>query len=130
MLGRVGVRASFFVIGRYVRECAGLVREIRPSGETAWEFIPVEELPDYKVTGLQTATRLANGNTLLNNWLNQWSTTSDPSSAPVQAWEVSPEKKVVWALRSWREPNLGPATTIQLLDEASAPEKVHFGSIR
>jgi PQQ-like domain len=108
----------------------GLVREISPGGETVWEFTPVFDLPDYKVTGLQTATRLPNGNTLLNNWLNQWSSTIDPKTAPVQAWEVTPDKKVVWALRSWSNPNLGPATTIQLLDEPSAPENVHFGSIK
>jgi hypothetical protein len=49
----------------------------------------------------------------------------------VQAWEVTPDKKVVWALRSWTDPtNLGPSTTIQLLDEPSAPEAVHFGDIK
>jgi outer membrane protein assembly factor BamB len=108
----------------------GLVREISALGETVWEFTPVLDLPDYKVTGLQTATRLASGNTLLNNWLNQWNTSIDANTAPVQAWEVTPDKKVVWALRSWANPNLGPATTIQLLDEPGAPENVHFGTIR
>jgi hypothetical protein len=108
----------------------GLVREINPSGETVWELIPVNDLPDYKVTGLQTVARLPNGNTLLNNWLNQWDAKADPSTEPVQAWEVTPDKKVAWALRSWKNPNLGPATTIQLLDEPGAPEDVHFGSIR
>ena len=41
-----------------------------------------------------------------------------------------PDKRVVWALRSWTDPNLGPSTTIQLLDEPSVPEAVHFGSIK
>jgi hypothetical protein len=37
--------------------------------------------------------------------------------------EVTPEKKVVWALRSWTPPaDLGPATVIQLLDEPGIPE--------
>jgi PQQ-like domain len=107
----------------------GLVREINPSGKPVWELIPVQDLPDYKVTGLQTARRLPNGNTLLNNWLNQWNSTVAAETPPVQAWEVTPDKKVVWALRSWTDPNLGPATTIQLLDEPSAPENVHFGAI-
>jgi len=32
--------------------------------------------------------------------------------------EVTPEKKVVWALRSWEDPeDLGTATAIQLLDQ-------------
>jgi hypothetical protein len=33
-------------------------------------------------------------------------------------------------LRSWKNPNLGPATTIQLLDAPESPENAHFGSIR
>ena len=34
-----------------------------------------------------------------------------------QAVEVTPDKKVVWALCSWAAPgDLGPATTIQILD--------------
>ena len=42
----------------------------------------------------------------------------DASDPPVQAIEVTPDKKIVWALRAWNEPtNLGPATSIQLLDE-------------
>ena len=32
VLERAGVRATFFVIGRYVEECAGLLREIRAAG--------------------------------------------------------------------------------------------------
>jgi hypothetical protein len=45
-------------------------------------------------------------------------TNSGAANAPVQAIEVTPGKKVVWALRSWTPPaDLGPATTIQILDE-------------
>lgn len=112
--------------------CAGRsVREVNGKRETVWEFAQAD-IPDYKVAQFQIATRLANGNTLVNNWVNQWSTKIDPASAPVQAWEVTADKKVVWALRSWDGPtNLGPATTIQLLDEPGAPvEDVHFGQIR
>ena len=53
-----------------------------------------------------------------------------PGHCAVQAVEVTPEKKVVWALREWTKPNLGPATTIQILDEPGVPEDVHFGDIR
>ena len=63
-------------------------------------------------------------------FINGHWTVDDPATAPVQAWEVTPEKKIVWALRSWADPNLGPATTIQLLDEKSEPENVHFGEIK
>jgi hypothetical protein len=42
----------------------------------------------------------------------------------VQVLEVTPEKKVGWALRSWTDPaDLGPASSIQLLDEPGAAEK-------
>jgi hypothetical protein len=44
------------------------------------------------------------------------------TNAPAQAIEVTPAKQVVWTLRSWTPPaDLGPATTIQILD-ASAPQ--------
>jgi hypothetical protein len=37
--------------------------------------------------------------------------------------EVTPDKKVVWALRSWTgDADLGPASSIQLLDEPGIPE--------
>ena len=105
-------------------------RELDAKGETIWELTPAD-LPNYKVANFQIATRLPNGNTLINNWVNQWDGKIDPNTAPVQAWEVTPDKKVVWALRSWIDPNnLGPATTIQLLDEPSVPENVHFGRIK
>lgn len=71
----------------------------------------------------QSATRhaFANGNTLINNWFNQWSGERDPATAGAQAIEVAPDKKVVWALRSWDEPaNFGPATTIQMLPKHRA----------
>jgi len=93
------------------------VRELNRQGEVVWEWTPTDT-PDYKMSNLQLATRLPNGNTLINNWFNQWSGKMNPANAPVQAIEITPDKKVVWALRSWNEPaNLGPATTIQLLDK-------------
>lgn len=107
-----------------------LIREIDGEGHTIWELKP-EDLPEYKISNFQIASRLSNGNTLINNWANIKTTTGDRSSGPVQALEITPGKKPVWALRSWIEPwDLGPATTIQLLDKPSAPEKVHFGDIK
>jgi len=105
-----------------------LVVEVDPKGQTVWELKP-EDIPDYKIDGFQIATRLPNGNTLVNNWVNTWNTTVKPSA--VQALEFTPAKKLVWALRSWTAPaDLGPATTLQLLDGRSVPEKVHFGDIK
>jgi hypothetical protein len=63
------------------------------------------------------ATRLANGNTLINNWFSGSVEKISPDHQPVQAIEVTPDKKIVWALRSWTPPaDLGPSTTIQILD--------------
>lgn len=106
------------------------VREVDRKGETIWEFAPAD-LPGYQISNLQLATRLPNGNTLVNNWFNQWAANRlTPENGPVQAVEITPEKKVVWALRSWTgETNLGPSTIIQLLDEPGIPENVKFGSI-
>jgi hypothetical protein len=37
--------------------------------------------------------------------------------------EVTPDKKLVWALREWRDPaDLGPASSLQLLDEPGVAE--------
>lgn len=109
--------------------CGRTVRELNPKGETVWEFTAAD-VPDYKFDNLQLATRLPNGDTLINNWVNQWNGNVDPNTAPVQALEISPEKTIVWALRSWANPDLGPATTIQLLDAPETPENVRFGSFR
>jgi hypothetical protein len=106
------------------------VREVNSAGETVWEFTPAD-VPEYLFNSMQIAKRLPNGNTLINMWVNQWSAPIDPATAPVQALEVTPDKKVVWALRAWGKPvDLGPSTTIQLLDERSVPEAVHFGEFR
>ena len=92
------------------------VREINRRGETVWEWTAADA-PDYKFSNIQTAVRLANGNTLINNWFNQWAGKLDESHPPIQAVEVTPDKKVVWTLCSWAAPgDLGPATTIQILD--------------
>jgi hypothetical protein len=107
-----------------------LVREVDPRGATVWEFTPADA-PGYRISGYQIATRLPNGNTLLNNWTNTWSTTVDMTNPEIQALEFTAGKQLVWALRAWGDPfDLGPATTIQLLDTDSIPENVHFGNIR
>ncbi len=93
------------------------VREMNRAGENIWEWTPADA-PGYKFSNLQLATRLPNGNTIINNWFNPWSSKLDTNNLPVQAIEVTPAKQIVWALRAWTPPSdLGPATTIQLLDE-------------
>jgi outer membrane protein assembly factor BamB len=105
------------------------IREITHRGETVATFTRDDALP-YKLNSLQLAWRLTNGNTLINNWVNEWSGPIDRTNPPIQAVEITPEKKVVWVLRSWTEPDLGPATTLQILDSPEAPENVHFGDIK
>lgn len=106
------------------------IRELTPQGDTVSLLTPAADSPNLKFTNLQMAWRLPNGNTLVNNWFNEWSGKLDPSNPPIQAVEFSPDKKIVWALRSWDTPDLGPATTIQILDEPDYPEKVSFGSVK
>jgi outer membrane protein assembly factor BamB len=105
------------------------VREITRRGDAVWTFAP-SDVPGFKFSILQQAWRLSNGNTVVSNWVNEWSTTPEERSGTLQALELTPSKEVVWALSSWTSPaNLGPVTTLQFLDEPSAPENVHFGPI-
>lgn len=107
------------------------VREISRTGDIIWDC-KLADIPGYKITNPQLALRLPNGNTIINNWFNQWDGKLDVGNVPVQAIELTPDKKVVWALRSWAAPvNLGPSTTIQLLnDPNNITENVHFGDIK
>ena len=105
------------------------VREVTRRGDVVWEYAKTDPA-DYKLLNLQLAWRLPNGNTLINNWANQWSGQIDKEKPTVQALEITPDKKVAWALSAWNEPDLGPATTIQILDEPEAPENVSFGEIK
>jgi hypothetical protein len=99
---------------------SGYVREVNPHGQTVWE-ITQKDVPDFKLFSLQTANRIANGNTVICNWCAGNNKTEEWADT-VQVFEVTPEKKVVWALSSWKDPDLGPATSIQLLDEPGAAD--------
>jgi hypothetical protein len=107
---------------------AQFVREINRKGETVWEW-SAADAPGYKFANTQVATRLANGNTLINNWYDGSIKGIDPSHQPVQAIEVTPDQKIVWALRSWMPPTaLGPSTTIQILDGSPLDTLVPAGN--
>jgi hypothetical protein len=80
---------------------------------------PFDNLPGITLATVQEVTRLANGNTIINNW---------PGSVPEQDWptvvqliEVTHDKKVVWALRD--RTTLGPASSTQLLDQPGSTER-------
>jgi hypothetical protein len=90
-----------------------LTREVNPKGETVWELKP-DDLPElYRYANTQSATRLANGNTIIcSRGIN--------GKGP-QLVEVTPEKKVVWVLWDWAD--VGPATAVQVLNDPGIPEK-------
>jgi hypothetical protein len=93
------------------------VREVDHAGNIVWEFTQ-KDCPDIKLFILQDVVRLANGNTIITSWcpLNVKDTKDWPGT--VQVIEVTPDKKVVWALSSWTDPaDLGPASGIQILDD-------------
>lgn len=97
----------------------GYTREVNPNGEMVWEFTCADT--PFTIGNTQTANRLANGNTVICNWIAGNNKTEEWAST-VQIFEITPDKKIVWALSSWENPDLGPATYIQLLDEPGNPD--------
>lgn len=97
----------------------GYTREVNPKGETVWEFTRADA--PFTIGNTQTANRLANGNTVICNWIAGNNKTEEWTGT-VQVFEVTPDKKIVWALSEWTNPDLGPATYIQLLDENGNPD--------
>ena len=103
----------------------GKIQEINRQGQTVWEM----STTDYGVTQPQKTVRLKNGHHIINNWYNEWSKEPmDTANAPVQAIEVDKDGKLVWQLRAWKNPDLGPSTTIQLLDEPVDRNRMFFGA--
>lgn len=102
----------------------GLIQEINRQGQVVWQM----NTTDFGITQPQKIVRLKNGNHIVNNWYNEWNKTPmDSLNAPLQAVEVDKEGKVVWQLCEWKDPDLGPSTTIQLLDEPVKRERLFFG---
>lgn len=103
------------------------VLELDRNGKTVWQA-DAKILTDNRITSPQIAVRLDNGNTLVNNWFNQWNGPADPATVAPQAIEITPENKLVWVLSSWTEPlNLGPSTTILPLSRVGKAQKLKFG---
>jgi len=97
----------------------GYTREVDPSGKTVWE-ITQADVP-FKLYNSQTANRLKNGNTIICNWIGGNQRQADwPGS--VQVFEVTKEKKLVWVLSAWENPDLGTATAIQMLSDEGLPD--------
>jgi hypothetical protein len=91
-----------------------LAREVNRKGETVWEYSLKTDLPaNLVMPGSQSNVRLANGNTVICS--------RGGNGAGLQLIEVTPDKKVVWAVYDWK--TLGPATAVQMLDDPCVPEK-------
>jgi len=97
----------------------GYTREVNMKGETVWEFTRADA--PFTIGNTQTANRLTNGNTVICNWIAGNSNT-DEWAGTVQVFEVTRDKKIVWSLSAWKNPDIGPATYIQLLDEPGNPD--------
>lgn len=102
----------------------GLVREMLRDGSTVREV----NASGFSCGGAQKAVRLKNGNWIVNNWWNEWGKEPlDTLNAPLQAAEIDAKGNVVWQLRAWKDPDLGPSTTIQPLDQAVNRDRLFFG---
>ena len=86
--------------------------EIDRDDRIVWE-INLSDLPEpYRLSDCQSACRLQNGNTVLCS--------RGTGGHTPQLVEVTPEKKVVWVVRDWK--NLGPATSVQILSDRGLSE--------
>ncbi len=102
----------------------GEIQEMNRQGQIVWQM----NVAQIGVTQPQKTVRLKNGNHIVNNWYNEWNKTPmDTANAPVQAVEIDRSGKVVWQLRAWKNPDLGPSTTLQLLGEAVNRKRMFFG---
>ena len=100
-------------------DASGYTREVDPSGKTIWE-VTQADLP-FKLFYTQTANRLTNGNTIICNWVGGLQNKDDwPGTA--QVFEITPDKKLVWVLSAWDNPDLGTCTSIQLLTDEGLPD--------
>ena len=102
----------------------GYVREVDPKGVIVWE-INKDDLPGYPLYTVQEVDRLPNGNTVICNWGG--SIQKSDWDKVVQLIEVTPDKKVVWALHQWKDPDLGPSSCFQLLDAPGLDENGNYG---
>jgi len=73
------------------------VIEVDAKGATVWSFEPADFPPDTNLEWILGAQRLANGNTLIVNWLGH-----GKDGKGISLLEVTPQKKVVWTLNEKR----------------------------
>jgi len=86
--------------------------EVTPGKKVVWEITPADLPAEYRYENSQSATRLANGDTIL---CSRGGNAHGP-----QLIEVTRHKKVVWVLQDWT--HFGQATAVQILDDPGIPE--------
>jgi hypothetical protein len=87
--------------------------EVTPDKQIVWSIKPDDIPEQYRYGNSQSATRLANGDTII------CSRGGKTGQGP-QLVEINRAKKVVWVLQDWT--HLGPATAVQILDDPGTPE--------
>ena len=85
--------------------------EVSPDKNNVWQ-ITKDLPPQYDYQNSQSATRLANGNTIICS-------RGGKNHGP-QLVEVTRDKKVIWVLQDWTQ--FSPASAVQILDEPGIPE--------
>ncbi|MBS1799526.1 MAG: hypothetical protein JSS95_06830 [Acidobacteria bacterium] len=83
-----------------------------PDKKVVWQITPKDLPPQYDYQNSQSATRLANGNTII---CSRGGNRHGP-----QLVEVTRDKKLVWVLQDWT--HFGPAPAVQILDDPGIPE--------
>ena len=106
----------------------GLIQEINRQGQTVWQL----NTTVYGVTQPQKTVRLKDGGHIINNWYNEWQkpapgTTPVGTGSGIQAIELDKDGRLVWQLSAWKDPDLGPSTTIQLLSDPVNRDHLFFG---
>jgi len=101
------------------------ITEVNAKGEVVWT-LNQSDVPQVKLFITQAAERLPNGNTMIANWCP--GDVKDPKDwvGTIQLLEVTADKKVVWALSEWSNPDLGPASSFQLLDKKILKAVKHY----
>ncbi len=86
--------------------------EVTPDKKIVWQISPADIPEQYRYGNSQSATRLANGDTILCS-------RGGKDEGP-QLVEVTRNRKVVWVLQDWT--HFGAATAVQILDDPGIPE--------
>ena len=83
------------------------VVEVDAKGDRVWSFETEDFPPNARLEWILGAQRLANGNTLIVNWLGH-----GKDGKGISLFEVTPQKQVVWTLNEKRTISL-----VQILPE-------------